>query len=214
MNPPNSNLAGTKSLLLGMMAEARELKQAAGGSVTDAVAGWLAPQYFLAAREKLDGAEGARRWEILRLFAQDWATLRRGDHSAARLQLDRERLAFERKCAERPGPPVARRRLPFPSAPFQASGPACSSARINSLPRRPAAGLGARRDDLSRVELIRRRREGRIRTQIRGDFLCPGLLDTYPSSQQRRIARPKFLSNLLPRQSRLRERPLGQAAHQ
>jgi hypothetical protein len=97
----NSNLAGTKSLLLDMVAEAQELKSVAGGSVTDAVAGWLAPQYLLAAREKLDGAEGARRWEILRLFAQDWATLRRGDHSAARLQLDRERLAFERKCAGR-----------------------------------------------------------------------------------------------------------------
>src|ERR1039457_2947008 len=101
MNPHNSNLAGTKSLLLAMMAEAQELKAAAGGSVTDAVAAWLAPQYLLAAREKLDGMEAARRWEILRLFAQDWATLRRGDHSAARLQLDRERLAFERKCAER-----------------------------------------------------------------------------------------------------------------
>ena len=101
MSAANSNLAETKSLLLAMMTDAQELKQAAGGSVTDAVAGWLVPQYLLAAREKLDGAEGSRRWEILRLFAQDWATLRRGDHSAARLQLDRERLAFERKCAER-----------------------------------------------------------------------------------------------------------------
>ena len=101
MSVPNSNLAETKSLLLGMVAEANDLKRTAGGSVTDAVAGWLAPQYLLAAREKLDGAEGTRRWEILRLFTQDWATLRRGDHSAARLRLDRERLAFERKCAER-----------------------------------------------------------------------------------------------------------------
>jgi hypothetical protein len=87
--------------LLGIVAEALELKKAAGGSITDAVAGWLTPQYLLAAREKLAGAEGARRWEILRLFVQDWTMLRRGEHSAARLQLDRERLAFERKCAER-----------------------------------------------------------------------------------------------------------------
>ncbi len=101
MNTANSNLAETKSLLLGMMAEARELKQAADGSVTDAVAGWLAPQYLLAAREKLSGTEGARRWEILRVFVQDWNLLRRGDHSAVRLQLDRDRLAFERKCAKR-----------------------------------------------------------------------------------------------------------------
>ena len=88
-------------MLTGLVAEAAELKRIASGSITDAVADWLAPQYLLAAREKLDGAEGARRWEILHSFVQDWAMLRRGDHSAARLQLDRERLAFERKCAER-----------------------------------------------------------------------------------------------------------------
>ena len=101
MNAPNSNLAETKSLLLGMVAEAADLKRAAGGSITDAVADWLAPQYLLAGREKLSGTDGAARWEILRSFVQDWAMLRRGEHSAARLVLDRERLAFERKCAER-----------------------------------------------------------------------------------------------------------------
>ena len=92
MNAPKSNLAGTKALLLGMVAEANDLKQAVGGSITDAVAEWLAPQYLLAAREKLSGTQAAQRWEILRLFVQDWAMLRRGDHSAARLQLDREEL--------------------------------------------------------------------------------------------------------------------------
>ena len=96
MTAPNSNLAETKSLLLGMVAEAADLKRAAGGSITDAVADWLAPQYLLAAREKLSGLEGARRWEILRLFVQDWAMLRRGEHSAARLQLDREELDWQR----------------------------------------------------------------------------------------------------------------------
>jgi hypothetical protein len=101
-NPPsNRRIAETVSALREMTADAEELKRAAGGSITDAVADWLAPQYLLAAREKLSGAEGATRWEILRMFVQDWAMLRRGEHSAARLQLDRERLAFERKCAER-----------------------------------------------------------------------------------------------------------------
>jgi hypothetical protein len=84
VNTANSNLAETKSLLLGMMAEAKEMNQAAGGSVTDAVAGWLAPQYLRAAREKLAGTEGMARFEMLRTFVQDWAMLRRGDHSAAR----------------------------------------------------------------------------------------------------------------------------------
>jgi hypothetical protein len=99
--PANPRIAETVSALREMTADAAELKRAAGGSITDTVAGWLAPQYLLAVREKFSGAEGARRWEVLRLFVQDWAMLRRGEHTAARLQLDRKRLAFERKCAER-----------------------------------------------------------------------------------------------------------------
>ena len=100
MSATNSNLAKTKSLLLEMVAEANELKSAAGGSVTDAVAGWLAPQYMLAMSEKLAGTEGAQRWEILRVFAQDWALLRHGDHTAERLRIERERLKLAKRDAE------------------------------------------------------------------------------------------------------------------
>jgi hypothetical protein len=96
LSAPGSNLAGTQKLLRDMAAEARELQSAAGGSVTDAVAGWLASHYASAAHEKLSGATGTARWEILRAFVQDWTLLRRGDHSAARLQLDREQLDWER----------------------------------------------------------------------------------------------------------------------
>jgi hypothetical protein len=91
-----SNLAETKALLSGMVAEADDLKRTVGGSVTDAVAAWLAPQYLLAAREKLDALEGAGRLEVLRTILHDWTLLRRGDHSAARLQLDREELEWQR----------------------------------------------------------------------------------------------------------------------
>jgi hypothetical protein len=97
VNAPNSNLAETKSLLLAMMAEARELKQAAGGCVTDAVAGWLAPQYLLAAREKLTATGGTGRFEVLRTFVQDWTMLRQGDHTAERLHIEREKLDETRK---------------------------------------------------------------------------------------------------------------------
>jgi hypothetical protein len=78
------------------VAEAQELKSVSGGSVTDAVAGWLASQYLLAARQKLTESNGAGRFEILRTFLHDWTLLRRGDHSAARLQLDREELEWQR----------------------------------------------------------------------------------------------------------------------
>jgi hypothetical protein len=94
--PSNPRIAETVSVLREMTADAAELKRAAGGSITDAVADWLAPQYLLAARKKLSGTEGATRWGILRVFVQDWAMLRRGEHSAARLQLDREELDWQR----------------------------------------------------------------------------------------------------------------------
>jgi FMN phosphatase YigB (HAD superfamily) len=97
VSTPGSNLAETKSLLLGMVAEANDLKRTAGGSITDAVAGWLAPQYLLAAREKLSGTDGARRWDILRVFVQDWAMLRHGDHTAERLHIERERLKLAKR---------------------------------------------------------------------------------------------------------------------
>ena len=96
MSAPGSNLAAAKIMLAEMSAEAQELKAAAGGSVTDAVAAWLAPQYLLAAREKLSALDGAGRLELLRTFLHDWSLLRRGDHSAARLQLDREELDWQR----------------------------------------------------------------------------------------------------------------------
>lgn len=83
-------------MLSEMVAEAQELKAAAGGSVTDAVAAWLAPQYLLAARQKLDAIEGSGRLEVLQTILHDWTLLRRGDHSAARLQLDREELEWQR----------------------------------------------------------------------------------------------------------------------
>jgi len=88
--------AEVRAMLTEMVAEAQDLKSAAGGSVTDAVAAWLAPQYLLAARDKLETQPEAGRFEVLRTFLQDWATLRRGDHSAARLQLDREELEWQR----------------------------------------------------------------------------------------------------------------------
>jgi hypothetical protein len=97
MSAPNSNLTETKSLLLAMMAEAQDLKQAAGGSITHAVAGWLGSQYLLAAREKLTATGGAGRFEVLRTFAHDWAMLRHGDHTAERLQIEREKLAEVKK---------------------------------------------------------------------------------------------------------------------
>jgi hypothetical protein len=95
-----SSLTEAKAALLAMAAEAGELQQAVGGSVTDAVAGWLAPQYALAAREQLAELEGADRFKLLRAFVQDWALLRHGDQTAERLRIEREWLAVASRDAD------------------------------------------------------------------------------------------------------------------
>lgn len=96
MNSANFNLDTAKTLLLGMAKEAAELQAALGAPATDVAAGWLVSKYIVAAHEKLAGADGVQRWEILRAVVQDLSLLRRGDHSAARLQLEREELDFQR----------------------------------------------------------------------------------------------------------------------
>ena len=100
MSAPNSNPGKALQVLRDMVAEAQALKEAAGGSVTDALAAWLAPQYLLAAREKLAASDEAGRFEVLRTFMHDWALLRRGDDAAARLQLDREELEWQRTTSQ------------------------------------------------------------------------------------------------------------------
>ena len=93
-------LSEAKAALVAIAAEADELRQAAGGSITAAVAGWLAPQYALAAREQLVELEGADRLKLLRGFVQDWALLRHGDQTAERLRIEREWLAVSSRDAD------------------------------------------------------------------------------------------------------------------
>ena len=71
-----------------------------GASITEAVAGWLAPQYALAASEQLAELEGADRLKLLRAFVQDWALLRHGDQTAERLRIEREWLAVTSRHAD------------------------------------------------------------------------------------------------------------------
>jgi hypothetical protein len=98
VNAPDSNLVEVKAMLTEMAAETEDLKRAVGGSITDVAAGWLTPQYLLAVREQLAALpEGPERFKLLRLAAGDVVALQRGGHSAARLQLDREKLEFERQ---------------------------------------------------------------------------------------------------------------------
>lgn len=95
-----SPLSETKATLVAIAAEADELKHAVGGSITDVVAGWLAPQYALAARKQLAELEGEDRLKLLRAFVQDWALLRHSDQTAERLRIERERLEVVARDAD------------------------------------------------------------------------------------------------------------------
>jgi hypothetical protein len=99
-NTPDSAFAEAKAILFAMTVEANELKGAVGGSVTDAVAGWLAPQYALAALEQILPLEGEARLKLLREFVQDWALLRQGDQTAERLRIERDRLEVMSRNAD------------------------------------------------------------------------------------------------------------------
>jgi hypothetical protein len=100
MNSSDINAQTMTEELRALQNEVEGIRRALGGSVIDAVADWLSPVYLQAARTRLDTAEPDQRWEVLRAFVQDWAMLRRGDHSAARLQLERERWEWLRSQAQ------------------------------------------------------------------------------------------------------------------
>jgi hypothetical protein len=95
--PTNSD---SHELLRQVAAEDQQIQEAAGGSVTDAVAGWLAAEYFAAAHAELATAPAPRRWELFRAFVLDWARLRRCDRDADYVQIARSQLAIHRRKSE------------------------------------------------------------------------------------------------------------------
>jgi hypothetical protein len=68
--------------------------------LTDTLAFWLVARYALATRRVAEtgGREG---WRLLREMCGDIVELRKGDHTAERLQIERERLQLEKEKAEK-----------------------------------------------------------------------------------------------------------------
>jgi hypothetical protein len=80
-----------------VVAEAKELSQAADGALTDKLAIWTAGRYAIATRQlAAESSNGAVDWNLLRALCHDLVDLRRGDHSAESLRIERERLEMER----------------------------------------------------------------------------------------------------------------------
>ena len=75
--------------------DAEELQTEGRPPLTDSLARWLAARYAVATRE-VAAAEGPEGWRLLRELCGDIVELRRGDHSAERLRIERERLELDR----------------------------------------------------------------------------------------------------------------------
>jgi hypothetical protein len=79
-----------------------ELAECGGGEtqpLSETLARWLAVRYAVATR-RLVATEGPEHWRLLRELSKDVVELRRGDHSARRLELERARVAAAERDAE------------------------------------------------------------------------------------------------------------------
>jgi hypothetical protein len=76
--------------------DATEWNAEGRASFTDALALWLVARYAVATRRVAEtgGREG---WRLLREMCGDIVELRKGDHTAERLQIERERLELEKE---------------------------------------------------------------------------------------------------------------------
>jgi len=85
-----------------LAADAEELLEATGGRLTDHLATVLAARYA-GALSSWNGEvsdEFGQKLRTLRVLCEDIVELRRGDHSGARLEIERERLEREREKTE------------------------------------------------------------------------------------------------------------------
>jgi hypothetical protein len=67
--------------------------------LSETLARWLAVRYAVATRRLVE-TEGPEQWRLLRELCGDVVELRRGDHSARRLELERSRVAAAEREAD------------------------------------------------------------------------------------------------------------------
>ena len=78
--------------------DAAELSQAAGGQLADQLAVCLTARIAVALqRPPADGADPAEQLRLLRELCADLVALRKGDHNAQRLRIEREKLDLDLK---------------------------------------------------------------------------------------------------------------------
>ena len=104
------------SQLLDLAENATDFTRAAGGRITDHFATILAARYAaeFSAWDGGDAEDLRRRLRVLRDISLDLFRLRRGDHEAARLQIEQTRLDQERDKTEEEVIQYFRRWLEYP----------------------------------------------------------------------------------------------------
>jgi len=80
-----------------VVAEGGELAEIGAGAMADNLAVWLTGRYIVATRRLMEAGDGPEAWKLLREMCHDVVALRRGDHGAEWLRLDRERLKLLRQ---------------------------------------------------------------------------------------------------------------------
>jgi len=80
-------------MVRNLAADIGELKQATEEPLTETLALWVTARYAVAAKVlAAAGNDREAHWKLLRAFCNDIVALRKGDHSAENLKLERERL--------------------------------------------------------------------------------------------------------------------------
>ena len=80
-----------------MASESARARVAAGAAVSEIGAGWLAPHYLFVLRQQLAKCpEGPKRLKLLRQVARDVVAFQRGGVWSARVELEREKLEFQK----------------------------------------------------------------------------------------------------------------------
>jgi hypothetical protein len=102
----------SQALVQQLIAEDNELQPPGTPRLSDRMAGWITVRFLVAARTLSENMAGSpSNLKLLRQFAHDLIALRRGDHSAARLALEQERLHRRLQVLKRP------EKVPLPPEP-------------------------------------------------------------------------------------------------
>jgi hypothetical protein len=80
-----------------VMSEGRQLAKTGNKAMADNLAVWLTGRYVVATRKLMENADDPAAWKMLRELCHDVVALRRGDHGAEWLRIEREKLKLQRK---------------------------------------------------------------------------------------------------------------------